>query len=155
MRLWHKDLIPLLPDEQLLGQWRECCAIASNLAKLGTPNHLLVNRILEYPIDHFYTYTMVLVYNEMCARYFKVDSSVIERFNEHLFEYCGHNNFTIIDEKSLFQGWMSTRYLQQCILNLEEKYDCNGIELKDWFKIVNGVRNLSVLCDETFETLFT
>lgn len=25
MRLWHKDLIPYLPRQQLLGQWRECC----------------------------------------------------------------------------------------------------------------------------------
>lgn len=28
MRLWHKDLIEVLPRQQLLGQWRECCAIA-------------------------------------------------------------------------------------------------------------------------------
>lgn len=43
MRLWHKELIPYLPRQQLIAQWRECCAIASNLASKGTPNHLLVN----------------------------------------------------------------------------------------------------------------
>ena len=155
MRLWHKCLIELLPDQQLLGQWCECCAIASNLATIGTPNHLLVNVITEYPIDHFYTYTMELVYKEMTKRYFKVDPFTIDRFNEHLFEYCGHDNFVIVDYNLLFQGWMSTRYLQQCILSLEELYDRGGIELKDWFKIVNGVRNMSVLCNETFENLFT
>ena len=27
MRLWHEQLIPILPKNQLLGQHRECCAI--------------------------------------------------------------------------------------------------------------------------------
>ena len=72
MRLWHKDLIPVLPDKQLLGQWRECCAIAKNIATKGTPNHLLVNKIMDYPIGHFYIYG-VLVYTEMKARGFKCE----------------------------------------------------------------------------------
>lgn len=33
MRLWHKDLIPYLPRQQLIAQWRECCAIAGSIAK--------------------------------------------------------------------------------------------------------------------------
>ena len=33
MRLWHKDLITVLPRQQLIGQWRECCSIAKKLAK--------------------------------------------------------------------------------------------------------------------------
>ena len=28
MRLWHTKLIPVLPKEQLMGQWRELPAIA-------------------------------------------------------------------------------------------------------------------------------
>ena len=27
MRLWHENLLPFLPREQLLGQHRECCAL--------------------------------------------------------------------------------------------------------------------------------
>jgi len=72
MRLWHKDLISVLPDKQLLGQWRECCAIASNIANKGTPNHLLVNKIMDYPIEHFRYYGFT-VYIEMCNRGFKCD----------------------------------------------------------------------------------
>ena len=30
MRLWHEQLIPLLPKNQLLGQHRECCALRGN-----------------------------------------------------------------------------------------------------------------------------
>ena len=36
MRLWHKDLIPLLPRQQLVGQWRECCLIAKQIAAKET-----------------------------------------------------------------------------------------------------------------------
>ena len=56
MRLWHKDLIQYLPDLQLKGQWRECALIADALAKNGTPNHLLVNRVTEYPLEDFWIY---------------------------------------------------------------------------------------------------
>ena len=27
MRLWHEQMIPKLPKNQLLGQHRECCAL--------------------------------------------------------------------------------------------------------------------------------
>lgn len=41
MRLWHKDLITVLPRQQLLGQWRELCAIMRNIEERGTPGHVL------------------------------------------------------------------------------------------------------------------
>ena len=47
MRLWHKDLISVLPREQLVAQWRELSAIAGAIQKNGTPNHGLVNFVLE------------------------------------------------------------------------------------------------------------
>ena len=67
MRLWHKDLLSALPSQQLVAQWRECCAIARNIAVIGTPNHILVNKIMDYPISHFYTYSN-LVLEEMYKR---------------------------------------------------------------------------------------
>ena len=56
MRIWHKSLIPALPREQLVAQWRELSAIAGNLSTKGTPNHILVNKVLDYPRDHFVSY---------------------------------------------------------------------------------------------------
>ena len=35
MRLWHKDLVTVLPRMQLLGQWRECCLIAKSIKGKG------------------------------------------------------------------------------------------------------------------------
>ena len=39
--------------KQLIAQWRECSAIAGNIVKLGFPNHILVNKIMDYDIDEF------------------------------------------------------------------------------------------------------
>lgn len=64
MRLWHIDLLEVLPRQQLLSQWRECCCIARNISVNGTPNHLLVNKILDYDLSDFYSYS-ILVSNEM------------------------------------------------------------------------------------------
>lgn len=52
MRLWHKNLIEVLPDKQLIAQWRELAAIAKKVILRGTPNHGLVNKVLDYRVDH-------------------------------------------------------------------------------------------------------
>ena len=74
MRLWHWKLIPVLPRQQLLGQWRECCLIAKSIKENGTPNHILVNPIMDYPMAHFITYSR-LVFDEMDRRDYSVHST--------------------------------------------------------------------------------
>ena len=154
MRLWHKSLIDVLPDKQLISQWREIVCISIRLAKLGTPEHILVNRILEYPIDHFYSYTELLVLPEIRRRGYRISFDAWNKFAENLNIFSGKEIYEMVGYNELFQGWHSTRYLQQCILNLEEKYDVGGIDLKDWYKIVNKVKGMSELCQETFDSLF-
>ena len=126
MRLWHKDLIQVLPRQQLLGQWRECCLIAKNIADKGTPNHLLVNKIMGYPIDHFLYYTG-LVEREMRKRGYKLDWKCFEKYG--LYPQSGRIE---CDHESLFEGWHDLRYYRQCFFNLEEKYDCGGISVDEW-----------------------
>ena len=123
MRLWHKDIISVLPRQQLLGQWRECCCIASNISKNGSPNHILINKILEYPISHFYTYCMKVV-DVMRSRGYKVNT---DKFWKH---FPLVKTYTI--EKDMYQNWHNERYLRQCLYNLEEKYDCGGISESEW-----------------------
>ena len=127
MRLWHKDLIPVLPRQQLLSQWRECCCIARNIAVDGTPNHILVNQIMDYPREHFIAYTS-LVRDEMLKRGYKCDGS---RFTKWVGEW---NKFTIYPNE-IFSGWHNDRYLKQCYYNLQEKADCGGISRAEWYKI--------------------
>lgn len=128
MRLWHKDLITHLPKKQLVGQWRECCAIAKNISLDGTPNHLLVNKVMKYPMTHFYTYGY-LVYMEMSNRGYKCD---IDKFNKY-FTYPHETRFVSFDE--LFAEWHNVRYLRQCVYNLQEKYDCGGLTVDEWRKL--------------------
>ena len=135
MRLWHKDLIPVLPRQQLIGQWRECCAIARNLEEKDTPNHLLVNKLLDYPESQFNVYAKA-VYNEMINRGYKCDWNkfVQWRINRNYDWYV----------KDIFPDWHNDRYLRQCYYNLEEKYDCGGISEEDWRKITQ-IKRLKLL----------
>ena len=126
MRLWHKKLLSVLPRQQLLGQWRECCCIASNLVKDGTPNHILVNKILDYPISHFYTYSIECVAKEMISRGYKVS---LDKFWKH---FSVGDDYIIPSFEELYQNWHNERYLNQCIYNLEEKYDCGGVSEEEW-----------------------
>lgn len=126
MRLWHKDLITVLPPMQLKGQWRECCLIAKAL-HYGNLNHILVNRVKDYPIEHFFVYGH-LVWFEMRTRGYKCYN--ISRFTDYFDDYL-----VAITEDELFDGWHNDRYLRQCLYNLEEKAICGGIPASEWQKI--------------------
>ena len=139
MRLWHKDLISVLPDKQLLGQWRECCAIASNIANKGTPNHILVNRIMDYPLEHFYRYAE-LVSIEMERLGFDVD---FRKFYDRMAE-LDFDPMNIVSTDELFKGWHNRRYLMQCIYNLQEKYDCDGIKDEDWSRLLKYFESVGI-----------
>ena len=138
MRLWHKDLISVLPDKQLLGQWRECCAIAGNIKILGFPNHMLVNKIMDYKLSHFYKYCS-LITSEMYNRNFKISESAINKIME-ITDQDVRMGIEFITTEELFAGWHNDRYFVQCYHNLEEKYDCKGISEVDWNNI-NKVYN--------------
>lgn len=133
MRLWHKDLIKVLPKQQLLAQWRECCCIAKNIKTKGTPNHLLVNKILRYNKSHFYNYCCLVV-NEMLDRGY----SVSEKSRKIIFDYVDAEERQVgssISHEELFKNWHNYRYFFQCYYNLQEKYDCGGITEDEWNKI--------------------
>ena len=127
MRLWHKDLIPVLPRQQLLSQWRECCCIAKNISLHNTLNHILVNKITDYPLSHFEAYSM-WVYREMQNRGYKVNKN---RF----FKWFPYIDKQVSTYQEMFSDWHSDRYLTQCYYNLQEKYDCGGILDNEWQQI--------------------
>lgn len=129
MRLWHKDLIPVLPMQQLLGQWRECCCIARNINVNGTPNHLLVNKIIDYPAEHFQTYAW-LIFEELNRRGYYAKYALFSRWYP-----VKDQPVSAVDYAELFYGWHNWKYLRQCYYNLEEKHDCGGINDEEFEKI--------------------
>lgn len=134
MRLWHVDLIPYIPRQQLLGQWRECVLIAKNLAEKGTPNHVLVNKILDYPCRDFKNYTTKVI-EEMKHRNYKISDKTISMFDKYYETW----KIKRLDFRSdvydyPFCGWHNRRYLDQCYFNLQEKYDCGAIKDFDYIE---------------------
>lgn len=133
MRLWHKALIEVLPDKQLLGQWRECCAIAGSIKKFGNPNHMLVNKIMSYKLSHFYMYCSLIAY-QMYDRGFSISQAAKEKILA-ITDQDIRMGSEFISFNELFASWHDERYLRQCYYNLQEKYDCSGITEVEWQKI--------------------
>lgn len=139
MRLWHNNLISYLPRQQLLGQWRECCLIAKNIAEKGTPNHILVNPIMDYPPSHFISYCLHVA-KTLAERGYEVDMQKIEKlFSIDMFredwQLIGY-----VPTERRFQEWHTDRYLEQCLMNLEEKHDRGGISDDEWVYILENVK---------------
>lgn len=128
MRLWHTKLLSVLPREQLVSQWRECSSIAGAIQKNGTPNHILVNFVLNYDYDHFISYTYY-VRAEMARRGYRTMDSVWNK----IVALKPHYSILPLDE--VYKEKMDQEYYTICFYNLEEKYLCGGIKQEEWNKI--------------------
>lgn len=117
MRLWHTSLIPALPREHIVAQWRELSAIAGKIQTSGTPNHVLVNFVMNYDFDHFISYAYY-IRQEMNARKYRTMNSVWEKI-ESL-----KPDWKLLPIEEVYKGKMSDFYLIVCYYNLYEKYDC-------------------------------
>lgn len=121
MRLWHKDLIPYLPKQQLLGQWRELNSIYKNQNR-----HILINFVYEYPKEDLYSYSNLII-DEMIERGYKFNlTNFYNYFDTEIYNL--YPNYIFIIK-------MNDRYLKQCLYNLQEKYDCGGINNEEWKRI--------------------
>ena len=123
MRLWHEDLIPFLPRQQLLGQHRECCALRG----LGWKKpHSTINYVFEYHWYVLYRFHTKVIW-EIQIRGYNVDP---------LWEdpcYRGKNclPYNILSgkeqiklEKNIMYPCYkehSNKYLTECLNNLKNK----------------------------------
>lgn len=126
MRLWHQDLISLLPRQQLLGQHRECCALRGNG---WGKKHSVVDYVFENSYFQLFKYHK-LIMEEMVARGYNVnkiwhDSSyrgkVIGYVNDDNFIY---RNYKQLTNKHIYAEH-DDNYLHECLQNLKGK----GIEI--------------------------
>lgn len=127
MRLFHKDLIEVLPRQQLLGQWRELNSIFKNQNR-----HILINFVYDYPKECLFAYSWLVV-REMKKRGYKIN---LENFDNY-FRDIDKN--VIIVRKELYRYKMDEEYLKICYYNLLEKYRCGGITTEEWQKIQNEI----------------
>ena len=154
MRLWHYKLIPVLPRQQLLGQWREICAISKVIATQKTINHPLVAKVVSYPAWMFMAYEMDIKkeierrgYNcNDTAKYNLFDNTMIAEENGYFADDDSYDFMQYMNDP--FPGWHNDRYLRQCYYNLQEKHDCNLISDEEWDLIEKrmDVLNVFVYC---------
>lgn len=128
MRLWHYKLIPVLPKEMLVSQWRECIAIKRQWEK-GTLKHRLVSYIMDYDKNYFLHYTLRVV-TELKIRKIKYQ----EKYWTEIRDFCVKYGTPIT---SLYYSEHNYRYLKQCYYNLQEKADRGIISKEDFNKIIN------------------
>ena len=130
MRLWHYKLLDCLDDFHIVAQYRELLAIKNAIDKNGTPNHRLVNKVLDYSLLDFKIYAMK-VEKELKKRNISFNKSKIDEimtWQTDKFEITS-------DNKPLYDGWHNNKYLRQCYFNLQEKFDCGIVSEKAWARI--------------------
>lgn len=113
MRLWHYRMLPYLPDAQLLGQVREAIAIMRQWRDKGKTNHLLINRVMDYPKSHLTTYYITHLAPAYLARFGKHPGYVEEFLN--------FSNREQLTTGKPFPGWHDDKYAMICLVNLLEK----------------------------------
>lgn len=133
MRLWHYKLIPYLPKEMLVSQWRECIAIKRQWEK-ATLKHRLVSYVMNYDKIYFMNYVIELV-TELDERKIKYNDKYyweITNFCENYggdYMYPEHNDI----------------YLRECLYNLEEKAIRGIISKEEWQVIYNQFKDFTEL----------
>lgn len=136
MRLWHYKLLPYLPDAQFKGQLRELVAIMHDWRDKGKTNHLLINRVMEYPKADFFDYFCV---------YADVYKGRYGMFPKQTDEFVGfgYRQFT----KKPFKCWHNKEYLRVCMANLYEKHffgiGKSRITDEEWQTLCRGYKEIT------------
>ena len=144
MRLFHYALLPYLPELQFKGQLREIVLVMHQWRDEGKTNHLLINRVMQYPKDelsqYFWQYAC-----EYFKRYDKILQKQIEEFN--MFSLGTKSAQRPFEMTYLFLGWHNKEYLRVCVCNLYEKYKFgvgkSKISQEEWDRILQGYKNIT------------
>ena len=135
MRLWHYKLLGYLPKSQLIAQWRELNSIYKK-----QDNHILINYVYEYDKERLMLYSDMVI-RELSFRGARVKS--LDNYNEYF-----KDTFYSFKTKSRFENPFinhhNDRYLLQCFMNLQEKYDRGQADFDEltYTKLYNQTNNL-------------
>lgn len=133
MRLWHYELIPVLPDKMLVAEWRECITIKRQWEK-GTLKHRLVSYVMDHSKQIFIEYVW-LVQKQLVTRHINYK----HKYYDEIYNFCKED----VDIIHIYPDIAkypehNDRYLRQCYFNLQEKYDRGIITEEEWDKIYNN-----------------
>ena len=140
MRIWHTELVPLLPTWLLEQQWEDCLEIAKNIALTGDPGDPMVYPVIEYDFHHLDFYCG-MVQDALAKRDVKVTRHVLNRLLKQAMERPRkvRRKQTVIQipeqASDVFRLWHTPHYFRQCFFRLEEMYDRGLITDDDWMPI--------------------
>ncbi len=120
MRLWHEQIIHLLPKNQLLGQHRECCALRGNG---WNKKHKTVDYVFTYSPYNLYIYHSKIM-DEMEKRGYTVSEEWRDK-NYRGQKAESYSNLEEINISTPIYKEHNNDYLLECIENLAGK----GIKL--------------------------
>lgn len=120
MRLWHEQIIHLLPKNQLLGQHRECCALRGNG---WNKKHKTVDYVFTYSPYNLFIYHSKIM-DEMEKRGYRVSTEWRDK-NYRGQKVESYSNLEETNISTPIYKEHNEEYLQECIENLTGK----GIKL--------------------------
>ena len=120
MRLWHEQIIHLLPKNQLLGQHRECCALRGNG---WNKKHKTVDYVFTYSPYNLFIYHSKIM-DEMEKRGYRVSREWRDK-NYRGQKADSYSNLEETNISSSIYKEHNDEYLAECIENLAGK----GIKL--------------------------
>lgn len=140
IRIWHHQLLPYLPDLQFKGQLRELVDIMHDWRDKGKTNHVLINKVMEYPKAEL-TFYFALYYRRYYERYgFNIKFPIYQEFVDF-----GCEDIDKCSDIPLFKDWHNQTYLDICMWNLYEKHLGIGksrITDEEWARLCEGYRQI-------------
>ncbi len=140
MRLWHYQLLPYLPELQFKGQLRELVAIVRDLKYKKQTNHILINKVMEYPKTQLSKY-FIIYRDEYYKRYNKVVNE------DYSFEFMHFAPTAVYWGEHLFEGWHTKEYLRSNMANLWEKHFMgvgkSRISDDEWETLLRGYKEIT------------
>ena len=124
MRLWPLAILKKLPDRQLLGQHRECCALRG---KGWGRKHSTVDYVFKHPYYWLWIYHISIM-EEMRRRGFGLDVDWCDLCYRGKKIGYDHSRFTTYSTPAIAQIYPEhdKAYVAECIKNLRRK----GVEIK-------------------------
>ena len=116
MRLWHEQIIHLLPKNQILGQHRECCALRGNG---WNKKHKTVDYVFTYSPYNLFIYHSKIM-DEMEKRGYRVSTEWRDK-NYRGKKAESYSNLEETNISTPIYKEHNEEYLAECIENLAGK----------------------------------
>ena len=120
-RLWHKDMISVLPNNMVLDLWKDIRTLQKSMQRHHRIDYVNSRRLLEYKPSHFLAYT-ILVTKELSRRGIKPKQKSLDDFIDWIKSTGAFD--TPVSDNLLLIHWHNDRYLKQCYYACQELYDC-------------------------------